>query len=86
MCSVFYHIFLDKETAYMQALGTPQTMREKEAYSLQDTHLPFLLRKAQRRNIHHLPTIVNATQSDGATSGQDGKDDDQEEFDWLTDD
>ncbi|HEY1352816.1 MAG TPA: hypothetical protein VGF67_24640 [Ktedonobacteraceae bacterium] len=71
----------------MQALGQEQTTREKAAYSLQDTNLPFLLRKAQRRNIRQLPTIVDAaTQSDGATSGQDGKDDDQEEFDWLKDD
>lgn len=67
----------------MRALEAPKGSGPGSAYPLDNQNLPFLLRFAHRRHIKDLPILVaGATQSDGATTSNDGS----EEFDWLSDD
>jgi hypothetical protein len=73
----------------MLKLETPRsTPNVLLPYSLQAQDLPFALRFADRRTIAAChERAIRATQSDGATSGNDGNDPgDNEEFDWINDD
>lgn len=67
----------------MRALETSKGSGPGSPYPPESENLPFLLRFAHRRHISDRPPLqAGATQSDGATTSNDGS----EEFDWLSDD
>jgi hypothetical protein len=71
----------------MRPLETSAASGSRLPYQLGHEQLPFLLRFAQRRQINERwPLHAGATQSDGATTSNDGNNAGGEEFDWLADD
>jgi hypothetical protein len=57
------------------------------AYTLLNSELPFALQFARRRRFTEtLAPLSGATQSDGATTSNEGDGGPEEEFDWLDDD
>ena len=69
----------------MRSLEQRHTGRVRESYP--EGVGPFALVGAMRRTINDFPPLIyGATQSDGATTSNDGDQGPNEEFDWLKDD